>query len=317
MAFATRITRVANPKRGRGKFRLRTANRKKKNARRKLSPKQIKHFGTPAQKAALKRKRSRTRTTKRPAKRKRNGPKIKVIYRTRTKNRKTSHRRRKNPALVVTLGSINPKRRKSVAARKRRKKAVRNTRRRRTATSHRRRNTRRRRVAVAAPVRHRRRRRASSVRRRRNGRRHYSRRSRSRNPFGMSGQDLLKTSGGILVGVTVTKMIPKYIPASIVSSVGSGAVMAVVISAASAWIAGFLLKKVDAKFGEAAMWGGFAQTISVGLNAFLPSVGGTFSLGDLVNGNFVVPQNPIMAGMGGGMGRMSYAPGASAYPSAY
>lgn len=120
---------------------------------------------------------------------------------------------------------------------------------------------------------------------------------------------------GILVGVTITKMIPRYVPASITSSIGSGGVMAVVISAVSAWITGFALSKVDPEFGQAAMLGGFAQTISVGLNTFLPSVSGYLSLGDLVNGNFVVPQNPIRAGMAS-----ISAPavrGMSAYPSAY
>lgn len=120
---------------------------------------------------------------------------------------------------------------------------------------------------------------------------------------------------GVLAGVTVTKMIPKYIPASIVSSVGGGNIMAVLISAVSAWVTGYALGKVNKEFGEAAMLGGMAQTFSVALNAFLPSVGGTFSLGDLVNGNFVVPQNPLRGGA-----YVSSAPArgmAAAYGSAY
>lgn len=140
-----------------------------------------------------------------------------------------------------------------------------------------------------------------------------------RNPaiFGRSGgKDILKMIGGGLVGVTVTKLIPGFIPASITSTLGSGSVMAVIISGVSAWVAGFLAAKVDKEFGDAVMFGGFMQTGSVALNAFLPSVGGTFSLGDLVDGNFVVPQNPIRAGaygaMGGANARMT-----TAYPSAY
>jgi hypothetical protein len=57
MAVTTKVIRVANPRRGRGAFRLRTARRKNAAKRRKLSPKQIRIFGTPAQKAALKRRR--------------------------------------------------------------------------------------------------------------------------------------------------------------------------------------------------------------------------------------------------------------------
>lgn len=121
--------------------------------------------------------------------------------------------------------------------------------------------------------------------------------------------------GGILAGVAITKMIPKYIPASITSSFGSGGVMAIVVSGVSAWLTGFLLGKVDRTFGEYALYGGIAQTISVAINVFVPSMAGPFSLGDLVNGNFVVPQNPIRAGMG--MVSAPAARGQAAYPSAY
>lgn len=317
MAVATRVTRVANPKRGRAR------STKRRNARRKLSAKQIMHFGTKRQKAALKAARTRKRkvgSTRNPKRKRRNASRVKIIYRTKANPRKkrATRRRRSNP-LLVTLGTINPKRRTKKVARKRRTRRTRarvNPRRRRRSNvrraSHRRRrsNPRRRRVAVAAPVR-RRRRRANS--RRRVNRRHYR-----RNPaiFGRSGgKDLLKMAGGVVAGVAITKMIPGWVPASIASSIPSGGIMAVVISAASAWITGFALSKVDPEFGQAAMLGGFAQTVSVAMNAFLPSsISGTFSLGDLVNGNFVVPQNPLrgMGAAGSPAARMG-----SAYPSAY
>ena len=119
--------------------------------------------------------------------------------------------------------------------------------------------------------------------------------------------------GGGLIGVTITKMIPRYIPAQLTSALPAGGFMTVIISGLSAWLGGWLIGMMDRELGEAAMFGGFMQTGSVALNAFLPQIGGTFSLGDLVNGSFVVPQNPF-AGMGGGG-----APAAarSAYPSAY
>jgi len=144
-------------------------------------------------------------------------------------------------------------------------------------------------------------------------RRHYR---RSRNPLGGGSKQMVMAGVGILAGVTVTKMIPKYIPASIASSFGGGNIMAVVISGVSAWVAGFALGKLDRTVGEFALYGGIAQTISVALNAFMPSIGGTFSLGDLVNGNFVVPQNPIRMGMGGAVMAPAMR-GAAAYPSAY
>lgn len=124
-----------------------------------------------------------------------------------------------------------------------------------------------------------------------------SRRRRNPQLFGRSSpKDLLTLVGGGLVGVTVTKMIPSYVPSSITSMIPSGGIGAVLISGVSAFAAGWLAGKVNKEFGEAVLFGGLMQTGSVALNAFLPSVGGTFSLGDLINGNYVVPQNPIMAG---------------------
>ena len=325
MAVERRIVRVANG-RGRGKFRLRT-NRRRKNAakRRKLSPKQIRIFGTPQQKAALKRKRTANRTKSSSGNRRsRNSrPKVKVIYRYKANPRKkAARRRRSNPALVVTLGSINPKRRTSTVARRRTRRAKNSRRRRRSTNPVRHRRVARRRRVVHAAAPRRRRRTANPHRRRRIGVAHRRRRSMNRrhhrNPaiFGRSGgKDLMKMIGGGMVGVTVTKMIPGLIPASITSTLGSGSIMAVLVSIASAWVAGFLAAKVDKEFGDAVMFGGLMQAGSVALNAFLPSVGGTFSLGDLVDGNYVVPQNPIRAagmGMGAPIARMQ-----SAYGSAY
>jgi hypothetical protein len=128
---------------------------------------------------------------------------------------------------------------------------------------------------------------------------------------------LLKMIGGGLLGVTATKMIPSYIPSSLTSSFGSGGFMAVLISGASAWAAGFVAGKIDKELGEAVLFGGLMQTGSVALNTFLPSIGGQFSLGDLVNGNFVVPQNPIMAGNPMAMAGSAAARGMSAYGPAY
>ncbi len=128
---------------------------------------------------------------------------------------------------------------------------------------------------------------------------------------------MLMAGAGILAGVAVTKLIPKYIPASITSTLGSSSIMGVAISGIAAWATGYLLGRVDPTFGRYAMYGGVAQTISVALSAFLPSVSGPFSLGDLMNGNYVVPQNPIRAGMAYPVAAGPAARGMAAYPSAY
>ena len=114
----TRVRRLVNPSR-----RPKARNK----ARRKLSPKQIRHFGTKAQKAALKRKRSMAAKAHRPMRRAVANPR---------------RRARSNPA-VITLGLINPtttkrKRTKTMAATKRRRRktvAVSNPRRRRRAAN--------------------------------------------------------------------------------------------------------------------------------------------------------------------------------------
>lgn len=321
MAAVTKVVRVANPRK-----RVRRNNAATRR-RRKMSAKQIRIFGTPAQKAALKRKfrakrvgktkksnPTRKSSPRRKARNRASRPKVKVIYRSRPKKKRRT--RRTNPALVVTLGSVNPRKRrtKKVAAtkkrRKRRTKVAKNTRRRRHHNVRRRRRNARRVTVVNV-----RRRRSNPRRRRHNAiRRRHHRRHRNPALFGRSSpKDLLKMIGGGLIGVTLTKMVPSYIAKSgLTSSLPQGGFMNVLISAISAWLGGYLIGKFDKELGEAAMFGGFMQTGSVALNTFLPSVGGTFSLGDLVDGHFVVPQNPLYGMGGGGM-----AGARAAYPSAY
>jgi hypothetical protein len=198
----------------------------------------------------------------------------------------------RNPALMLTFGAplLNPRRRKNVKA---------NPKNRRRA-SHRRRNpvagaTR---VVVVAPranrKRHSRRRNPAVVRI--NRRRHIGRR---RNPaiFGehMTSIMIAEAIGGGLVGVTATKLIVGYMPASLVGIGGNWT--KVLASGVSAFIAGFLAKKVShGPFGDGVLFGGLMQTMSVALNAFLPSLGAQFGLGEIVGANFPLPMNPIAAG---------------------
>ena len=158
---------------------------------------------------------------------------------------------------------------------------------------------RRRSVAVANPIRRRR----VHVRRRRriaNPRRRVHVRRRNPSVFGtrpFSGEGMKVIAGGLL-GVAAAKFIPKLIPASITGSLGvAGSVIATAVSAfAASWAAE---KFLGDKVGSAVMFGGLMQTGSVALTAVAPgfSIGGVplalSGLGDLVPGQFVVPQNPL------------------------
>jgi hypothetical protein len=123
MAVFKKVRRlVANPQR-------RSRKRKTSNPRghrRRLTAKQIKFFGTKRQKAALKahrtRKRRQVATIPSAALRRAlANPRRKTAARRRHAPAKL--RRKLNPALLITLGAVNPRGGSSMAARKRRKKA--------------------------------------------------------------------------------------------------------------------------------------------------------------------------------------------------
>lgn len=207
-------------------------------------------------------------------------------------------------------------------AKTRKRRKSRNPRRHATAkvtTRRRRRYTRRRRRNPAPALKvYRRRRRTVNSRRRRV---HHRRR---RNPavFGRSGgKDLLMMVGGGLVGVAATKYLPTLLPASITSTISgaTGSFFPVIITGAGAFAAGFLAKKflggaLGQAFGDAVLFGGLMQTGSAALNAFFPSasiLGQRLALsgvGDIIPGQFVVPQNPfkysIAPAGGNGMGNL-------------
>lgn len=281
-----KVRKLANP-------RKRKNRAKRRN--RKMSPKQIRFFGTKRQKAALKHRRKRKANP------------VKVVRRNRRVRRKARRTHRsKNPALVLTLGSVNPKRRKrrnkpvAVKARKNKRRRV---------NAHRRRRTRRNPVSVVArrPRRTNRRRRKNSTRvvvvaPRRNRRRHHRVHHR-RNPsllgHPLFGKDSLELIGGGLVGVTAAKFIPTLIPGSITGSIGSSNIGRTIMTGVAAVIAGWGGSKISPIFGQGVLFGGMMQTLSVALNAFLPSIYTALnpSLGDLVPGQFTVPQNPIRAAL--------------------
>ncbi len=320
-----RVTRIANPRR-------RTAARtrpRKANSRKRLSAKQIKFFGTKAQRAALKRRRVKANPKRRARRRVvASAPRRRRVRRVARMNpvRRVVRRRRRrtNPAHLLTLGLaglVNPRKRrrtKKVAIKRRRRKATSSAprRRRRRVASNPRRHRRRRNTTVVVRTRRRRSRRMNP--RRRVVRHH----RRSRNPlFGHSGAATMgKMVIGGLAGVTICKAVPNMLPASLTSS----PIMRTATSVAIAVASGYLAKKFigDSTVSDAIMFGGLMQAGSVALNSFLPSVGATIGLqglgggmGDLIAGNYPIPQNPIFPqfnpGYGGGMiAAPAMAPGA-------
>lgn len=266
---------------------------------RRLSAKQIRIFGTKRQKAALKAKRTRKTTAK-------------------VSKAKVSRRapRRPNP-LVLHLKPMqqrsNPRRRAAVTKPKRKRKmkntrrrvARVNPRRRSTRNSAPRRRTRRQNTARrAAPRRTRQRNTTTKIvmmaprRNRRNGHRRGHRNPRL---FGNSlgSKASLMTLGGGLAGVAAVKFIPTILPTSVTGMLGSSAFGPFIISGLSALAAWWVASKVSEPFSEGVLFGGLMQTASVGLNAFLPNltIGGVpialSGFGDLVPGQFAVPQNPL------------------------
>lgn len=207
--------------------------------------------------------------------------------RARTAPRKVRRRRLSNPVLV-TLGTVNPSRRRNTkVARRRRRHPVARRRRRRNARV----------VVVSRRANTRRRRRVS----RRNPRRVMRRQRRNPELFGHrvgSLNSVTMVFGG-LIGVTAAKLLPTFLPASFISS----PIMRVVTTGASAFVAGMIAGKVAPGMASAVLFGGLMQTVSVGLNVFVPSIGSSIGLsgrrgmGDLVPGQFTVPQNPIYPGI--------------------
>jgi hypothetical protein len=252
-------------------------------ARKKLSAKQIKFFGTKRQKSALKRKKTSSAGSKKKNPVRKNARVTKVKSTTR---RKASVKRRakRNPApFLITLGAVNPKRRTTMAKRRKKARKVGARRRRRTPMA----------------MNPRRRRRVANVRRRSNGsrRKSYGRRRRNPEAFGINATSskFMQAVAGGLVGVAATKFIPTLVPMNII---GNNNLMRFVVSVASAIVAGMGAKKLAAgPFADGVLFGGLMQAASVGMNTFLPAGPARAlalnGMGEFVDGRFVVPQNPI------------------------
>lgn len=278
----------------------RSKKSRNKKRRRNMSIKQIRIFGSKAQKAALKRRlrgkrkatarkshRARTRPSKANPKRRHSIPYAKNRRSKKSKAKKVAKRRSRNSALVFTLGSVNPrsthmkKRKRKSSAGARRNRRRKNAHRRtviRYVTHHRKHNT------------HRRRHRVSHARRNRHGHRRRS------NPtlFGhhVTGIEMLMAIGGGLIGVTIAKLVPPMLPAQFTSN----PYFRVAVVAGVAFAAGWAAQKVNPRFGDAVLFGGLMQAGSILLNVFLPQIGGAIGLSglsELMPGAFSVPQNPL------------------------
>jgi hypothetical protein len=314
MAFATRVTRIANPRGGKAR---RTYRRTRANASPKAPVKRRRRHNRTKARAKVYRTKAGRFTRRKPNTGRPRTRRTKAVRRraanTTRRNRTYRRRAKRSNPVLLEFGALNPfrggttKRRKKSVARKRKYRRSSNPSRRAKARRvyHRRRSTnrrsnyrRRRRNPVAVmPVR--RRRRSYRRSRSRNRRRMNSHRRRRHNPslFGKSGmKDMLLMIGGGLVGVAATKYLPTLIPTSMLTSLGSSSLVSVAITGAGAFVAGWLAGKISKEFGEAVLFGGLMQTGSALLNAFAPaSVSGALALsgvGDIVpTGMFPVPNN--------------------------
>lgn len=243
MPVTRRIRKVANPP------------RRARARRRPMSAKQIKYFGSPAQKAALKRKR-RTRP---------------------------SSRSRKNPALALTLGAFNPKRSTQKMARR---KTAKRRRTRRNARPVARRRVTRRRTATA---------RNNPVRRRRRVTRRRVKRNPTLFGLNIGGSQMATVVIGGLIGVAATKFIPNAIPISlgggnIVRVLISGLSAFVAAMAANKAVGKAFGDAV--LFGGLMQTGSVALNAFLPVIGGQLALTG---VGELVNtGGFVVPQNPVL-----------------------
>ena len=257
MAYSVVDTHIQNPARaGKGKKRMAT--------RRKMSAKQIKHFGTARQKAALKASRSRKRnaapkrrhaparrnppkgggrvisgygsTVMNPRRRRRNPGNHKIVINPTRKRRrvvakKSTVKRRRNPlAQILSWTAGNPAKRRNTVARSRRKTK-------RRATAHRS-NAGRRRAAPKRVMHHRRR----------------------SNPAGLGRpMDWLQGGAGVIAGVVGTRALPQMILGA--SNTGPmGYVANAVAAVGIGWLSHILLKKPA--ITAAVIAGGFATLLS-------------------------------------------------------
>jgi hypothetical protein len=287
MAFSKVATTIANPAR-------RNAGRKKNMAKRRLSAKQLKYFGTKRQKAAAKSRRRKTSVKRhRPAAKRAGARKPNPAANPKRKKRryprkphaiKRTPKRRTNTGEILVLTAGNPARRKSMAKKRYTK----------------------------------RKKRASAKRPNPAGRRSkksYSRRMRRGNP-GAIGRpmDWVKGGVGVLAGIVGTRGIPQLV-APAANTGPTGYAMNGVTALGLGFVAHMFTK--DKVITAAVVAGGFAALIQRVINdqstvgKYLAMSGATTGMGDylMVTGN-TQPQRILdpdtanfeLMGSGGPMG---------------
>ena len=247
--------------------------RTKRNKPRHMTAKQIKYFGSPAQKRNLKMRRHRAAS-----------PARKTVNRARSYHRPRKSPARKNPGEILSL-VLNPggRKGKNMAAPRRRRKS--------SASSGGR--VRRRRRSVANPHHRRRRRRTMSnpaPRRRRNYTRHHRRHNRRRNPGGMGGfqHDIMQAIaafGGYFGSKLATQLVMGSGNTGVAGYMGNAAA-----TAALAIIAGVF--PPTKKLVTMVVAGGAIQIIARVLsdNTAFGTLTSQLGVGDYQMQNFVTPQ---------------------------
>ena len=261
MATAVRETIIANPARRRRKKKRNMARRRNRN----MSAKQIRIFGTPRQKAALKAKhrRKKTNSSHRPrtkARRtvKRSNP---VHHRIKRRRRTQKARRQRNLGAIYALTANPAKRRKNVARHRRRKSSNPRHHRRAGSSRHHRMN----------PAR----------------RRHHYRRNPGQfgNPI-----DWLWGGTGVIVGVVGTRALPQLVLGS--SNTGVMGYLANAASTALLTFAAHLAAPQNTVLKASVLAGGAASILSRVIQDYtlLGSYSSSVGLGDYLVSNFFTPQ---------------------------
>jgi hypothetical protein len=217
-----------------------------------------------------------------------------------------------NPAFLMTLGPMNPKRR-TMAKKKKNRASGRGH---HHARAHNRRSHNAKRRTQMVPL--------STALRMAGKHPHHSKHHKARrahNPFGTNISirrpvEIVTAAAGVLVGVAATKFIVGMLPTTITSNT----LYATLAGFAAAGLEWWVLSFVSPEFGAAAGLGGIAEAGSIALTNFMPSVGSSLALsgrgaGDFVPGRFSVPQNPVLDAATGMPKHVASA--VSAYPRAY
>lgn len=240
-----------------------------------MSDKQIRHFGTKAQRAGLKRRkaaaRSKPKSKVNPSKTR---TRTKIVYRT-VKAKKT--KRRSNPLQMVTLGLINPRKGKknSMTKTKKRKSTKKST------------STRRRAKKNGTRI---------VVMGRRPNKRRSNKHHSHRNPSiaGVSGAKgvgelLLGGVGGVILASATPAFLPAVMTANpIFSAIGVGVI---------GWVAGMAVGKMGSKnIGDGVMFGAWLSAAKDLITNFVPGIPGLTGMGMFVPAAFNEPDNPVWAG---------------------